>query len=167
MILAVDAYYRGKTAVVAGVTFRNWPDAEPFRKITIRSNNVQEYIPGHFYKRELPCIMTLLDQLNRLPKIIVIDGFVQFGRKRRPGLGKHLYNKLNGSVAVIGVAKNPFKDPPLENELYRCNSKRALYVTSMGIDFRKAKTHIANMHGKYRIPTLLKRVDQLCRSYDL
>jgi deoxyribonuclease V len=36
-------------------------------------------------------------------------------------------------------------------------------VTAVGIDLAEAARRLGEMHGPYRIPTLLKRVDRLCR----
>jgi deoxyribonuclease V len=36
-------------------------------------------------------------------------------------------------------------------------------VTAAGIDVEEAARHVAAMHGNYRVPTLLKRVDSACR----
>jgi deoxyribonuclease V len=38
-----------------------------------------------------------------------------------------------------------------------------LYVTAMGISSEEAKSLIETMHGQYRIPTMLKLVDQLSK----
>jgi deoxyribonuclease V len=39
-----------------------------------------------------------------------------------------------------------------------------LYVTAAGIEASVAADWIAGMHGPYRVPTVLKRVDQLVRT---
>ena len=80
----------------------------------------------------------------------------------RPGLGQHLFNALNGRTPVIGVAKSRFKGSS-GIEVFRGGSKQPLYVTSAGVDLQKASEKIKRMHGNYRIPTLLKRVDLLAR----
>ncbi len=124
---------------------------------------VAEYEPGQFYKRELPCVLALLQQLEQLPEFIVIDGYVYLDGNQRPGFGKHLYEALAGKSVIIGVAKSRFKDTPAETEIFRGGSKRALYVTAVGISAAEAKGFIMRVHGEHRIPTLLKRVDQLSK----
>jgi len=79
------------------------------------------------------------------------------------GLGKRLYDCLDGNVKVIGVAKNAFMGITTDFELYRGESKKPLYITCIGEDLAKAKECISMMHGFYRMPTLLRRADQLCR----
>ena len=163
MILAVDVDYRSDKAVAAGLVFEKWSDKESIKEIVVSIPQVKEYIPGRFYQRELPCIKALLKELDTDIECIIVDGYVYLGPDDAPGLGAHLFNALEGSVAVIGVAKKPFKDPPKNAELLRGKSKRPLYVTAQGIDVAVAKQYIAKMHGKNRIPTLLKQVDQLCK----
>ncbi len=93
----------------------------------------------------------------------MIDGFVFLDGHSTPGLGKYLYDALEHKTSVIGVAKNPFMDIEKKYRVFRGNSRKPLYVTSIGIDLAAAQQHIKNMHGWYRIPTLLKEVDQLSR----
>jgi hypothetical protein len=49
MIFAVDVYYREDNAIVAGVLFENWDDAEPIRELTAEIVGIAEYEPGQFY----------------------------------------------------------------------------------------------------------------------
>lgn len=163
MNLAVDVYYRKEEAIVAGVTFTDWRACEPDHVLITQLSSVANYEPGQFYKRELPCILELLKQVNPLPNSIVIDGYVYLGDDDKPGLGKHLYDALQGQCAVIGVAKNRFEGTPVWAELFRGNSRRPLYVTAAGIDQAEARQCVKEMCGEFRIPALLKKVDQLCR----
>lgn len=163
MIFATDVHYQESGAVAAGVMFRKWQDARSEQILTAEVADVAEYVPGEFYQRELPCLLALLDKLKKEPTCIVVDGFVFLDGHTEAGLGKHLYDALNGSVPVIGVAKSAFKDAPPETEIYRGESKHPLYVTSVGMSLEEAKAHIAEMHGKFRLPTLLKKADQACR----
>ena len=163
MILAVDVDYRDGCAYIGGVIFENWTDDKEKDTFASFLGNVKNYIPGQFYLRELPCILRLLEEHKLKPKYIVIDGFVFLDGEGKPGLGKYLYDALNNKVAIIGVAKKPFKGVPATCEVYRRLSKNPLYVTSAGVTLEDAKTFIRSMHGDYRVPTLLKRVDQVCR----
>ncbi len=165
MIFAVDVNYRADKAVAAGVLFQNWQDSEPVEELIAPILKVADYEPGQFYKRELPCVLTLLQQLEQLPEFIVIDGYVYLDGNQKPGFGKHLYEVLEGKPVIIGVAKSRFKDTPAEAEIFRGRSKRALYVTAVGVSETEAKGFIMRMHGEHRIPTLLKRVDQLSKRF--
>ncbi|QTA93701.1 Endonuclease V [Desulfonema magnum] len=163
MILATDVDYRESNAVAAGILFERWESESPVKEITVRVSNVEAYVPGQFYKRELPCIKALLDTIHDSITCILIDGYVYLGKDRKPGLGKHLWDMLEGQIPVIGVAKSAFADTPEPAELIRGNSIRPLFVTSEGIDAEIARQCVRKMHGENRIPTLLRRVDALCR----
>jgi len=165
MKLAVDVDYRENTAHIAGVAFAAWEDAEPSATYSSELSDIEAYEPGSFYKRELPCILKLLDEHVLMPECIVIDGFVYLDGCDEPGLGKHLYNALGGKVTIIGVAKRPFKSTPKSCEVYRGQSAKPLYVTSEGIPFDIAKAHVSSMYGDFRIPDILKKADQLCRQH--
>lgn len=164
MILAIDVDYRGKKAFIAGVAFENWQDASEKSIFESRLDDIKDYIPGQFYRRELPCILKLIEEHQLVPDLIVIDGFVYLDGRSRPGLGKHLYDALQGTINVVGVAKRPFKDIARECELYRGASKKPLYITSVGIPLTEAKDYIKSMHGEYRIPALLKQVDRVSKT---
>ena len=163
MILVVDVDYRQDKAVAAGVVLRDWKDEKPVKEITTTCDVVHDYVPGEFYRRELPCLLKLLEQVDIELKAIVIDGYVHLGKGRSPGLGHYLFDALDKQIAVIGVAKTPFMDTPASTEIRRGASQRPLYVTAAGMHETEAKQCIQVMYGRDRIPTLLKRVDQLCR----
>ena len=78
-------------------------------------------------------------------------------------VGARLYHALDGKVPVIGVAKTWFKGGKAL-EVFRGKSKRPLFVTAAGITDEEAAAHVREMHGPDRIPTLLRRVDQLSRT---
>lgn len=162
-ILAIDVNYRADQAVAAGVLFDAWDAREPCATRHTRLTQIAGYEPGQFFKRELPCIMALVSQLEHLPGFIVVDGYVYLGIEQRPGLGKHLYDELEARSAVVGVAKTRFRDTPASAEVFRGNSRRPLYVTAVGIGQDEAKGFIASMYGKHRIPELLKLADQLSK----
>lgn len=61
MILAVDVHYKDQKALVAGVLFENWDDDYPCEIFMSTVSNIEKYEPGQFYKRELPCILKLLE----------------------------------------------------------------------------------------------------------
>lgn len=162
-LLATDVHYSADAATAAGVVFEQWGDAKPLKTNVVKLDEVRPYQPGRFFERELPCLLALLDEIRPRPDMIIIDGFVTLGTEEKDGLGAHLYRALNASTPVIGVAKTPFRDTPAQTALLRGNSNVPLFVTSMGIPQELAKQNIQTMHGPYRIPTLLRAVDQLSR----
>jgi deoxyinosine 3'endonuclease (endonuclease V) len=50
-----------------------------------------EYVPGQFYKRELPLLRAVIDNLPSRPSMLIIDGYVWLGATDAPGLGAHLF----------------------------------------------------------------------------
>ena len=166
MIFAIDCQYYDDTAIAAGILFENWHDEEITAKQVNTIENIAPYEPGQFYKRELPCILSVLKSLETQPDIIIVDGYVTLSREQKPGLGMHLYEALDRKIPVIGVAKRSFVDTPEEAGVLRGKSENPLYISSAGIDLEQAKAHIQQMHGKNRHPTLLKYVDQLARGIE-
>jgi hypothetical protein len=100
---------------------------------------------------------------NRVATVIV-DGYVWLGPGNRPGLGAHLYKALYEKIPVIGVAKSIYSGATSARPVLRGRSRRPLYVTAAGMDSLVAAEHVRTMHGPHRIPALLKRADELCRS---
>ncbi|MFZ6733620.1 endonuclease V [Undibacterium sp. Ji42W] len=166
-LLAVDVHYSsdeaGESACVAGVVFHNWDDDKPTKTCISHINSVANYVPGEFYKRELPCILQLLEEHDLQPDCIIIDGYVYLDGTSKPGLGWYLHEALAGKVSIIGVAKSSFSAIDASFGICRGESIKPLYITSLGMDLATTQASIATMHGEYRLPTLLKLVDQLCR----
>jgi deoxyribonuclease V len=162
VIAALDVQYDepAGTARIAAVVFDDWPAAAASSEHVLTTTGIAPYEPGAFYKRELPCLMAALADLPAPPDVIVIDGYVMLGD--RPGLGMHLWEALGRTTPIVGVAKTRFHSAAAV-EILRGDSRAPLFVTAVGIDDRKAAEHIRTMPGTYRIPTLLKRVDQLAR----
>lgn len=163
MILAVDVHYGEEKSLVSAISFSRWNAKKPEGTYFYSEETVGEYIPGEFYKRELPCIVDLLKEHRLKPQYIVIDGYVYLDGISQPGLGKHLYDALEGKSKIIGVAKQPYIISLPFCEVYRGESRKPLYVTSEGVSQDKAMRYIEEMHGAHRMPTLLKLVDSLSR----
>lgn len=161
MIACLDVDYRDDgTAKVACLLFEASTDNEPIESLVAEVNKVEPYVSGEFYKRELPCLLMILNDIK--VDLIIIDGFVEFDNQE-PALGHHLYYALESPTPVIGVAKNPHKGYENCHKVYRGDSSKPLWVTSIGFEIEEAKDFIKQMHGKFRFPTLLKLVDSVCR----
>ncbi|MBN2297813.1 MAG: endonuclease V [Deltaproteobacteria bacterium] len=162
-IVAVDTAYSADKAVTAGVLVHVWDQALPEDAFISETAAASEYISGQFYKRELPCILNFLKEVSWRPDIIIIDGYV-FLAENTKGLGQHLYEEMEKTIPVIGVAKRPFAGNTTALPVYRGLSKRPLYVTAAGISLLEAAQHIKSMYGNYRIPVILKAVDNLSKN---
>ena len=150
--------------MAAGILFDDWTSDVTLKELTVRIDEVAPYEPGQFYKRELPCLIALIEKLGSLPSLFIVDSFVTLDANNRPGLGAYLFDHFQQEVPVIGVAKKRFKGNSSAVEIRRGRSHTPLFITAAGIEPAKAAERIQTMHGNYRIPTLLKRVDQLCRN---
>jgi deoxyribonuclease V len=162
VIVAVDVDYREAQVVAAAVGFESWTANESVIEVIVTTDAPPApYEPGKFYLRELPHIRAALALIAQPVTAIIVDGYVWLGKS--PGLGAHLYDALGQTTPVIGVAKTQFASATAI-EVVRGASARPLYVTAAGIDAKMASDHVLAMHGEHRIPTLLRRVDQLARA---
>jgi deoxyribonuclease V len=162
MIACLDVAYGSTSATAACVLAGDWTSAVPFRELTNVCSVADEYEPGQFYRRELPCLLAILDVLPERPDIVVVDGYVWLGPECQPGLGGHLYAALDARTPVIGVAKKRFQGASAI-AVRRGRSRVPLFVSAAGMEPGEAAERVFSMHGPFRIPTLLKRVDLLSR----
>ena len=165
MIVAIDVHYKENTTKAVGALIQNWGDAAAIQYVIRYIDSVEEYESGAFYKRELPCIMEVLNQVD-LAEInyIVIDGFVVLDDTGKPGLGAYVYESIQHKVPVIGVAKRNFHQN-LKNvvPVLRGESNNPLYVTAVGTDVQQAAGFVKSMHGEFRLPTVLKELDRITK----
>lgn len=162
MILCLDVAYGPGEACTAGVVIQKWSDPEPFDVRIARIDKVEPYESGSFYRRELPCLLPVIHSFENID-VIVIDGYVWLDAAGKKGLGAFLYESIERNAVVIGVAKSQFRNTDFAVAVQRGKSHSPIYVTAAGMDVREAASHIHGMHGPYRIPTAIKRADQLCR----
>lgn len=165
MILAFDTYYYENYAKTICLCFDEWSDRTYTSIYDETLDNSVEYIPGEFYKKELPYILSIMRQINlQNVNYIIIDGFVFLDDNNKFGLGAHLYESLDNKIPVIGIAKTNFATIEKNKKyLYRGKSKNPLFVTSIGINIEQAMEKVKLMNGEYRIPTLLKELDKLTK----
>lgn len=161
MILAFDTYYYDDKANTVCLSFDTWADDTPKAINNEILGGIAEYESGAFYKRELPCIISLLKQYDMAEiDCIIIDGYVVLDNEGKLGLGGYLYAHLDQQIPVIGVAKSKFTlNEQLALPLFRGDSKRPLFISAKGIELNTAFEYIKSMHGKFRMPTLLQVLD--------
>lgn len=164
MIACFDVHYEENTAYVAALVFANWTDEKPTNQYTVKVEPVAEYVPGEFYKRELPGLLACYNSITEDLDYLVVDSFVWLENKKK-GLGAYLHQAINEKVPVIGVAKTNFVSASDTAEVLRGNSVKPLFVTTAGTSLNFAVQSIKKMHGEFRLPTLLKSVDSLCRNF--
>jgi deoxyribonuclease V len=165
MKAALDVHYVGDRATAACVLFAHWRDPEPIESLCLDLAPVAPYRAGHFFARELPCLLAVLARCRRSVETIVIDGYVHLAAQVGLGLGAHLAAALPDQAAVVGVAKSPLACAGRFVPVRRGQSRRPLFVSATGMALERAAQHIAAMHGAFRIPTLLKWVDRAARAH--
>ncbi|OCA73631.1 endonuclease V [Chryseobacterium arthrosphaerae] len=165
MIYAFDTYYYEDFANTVCIAFEDWESEKEVETFIEQTKINSEYESGAFYKRELPCILSLLQKITlKSGDIIIVDGYVTLDNEGKSGLGGHLYKALDEKYPVVGIAKNEFTTPDTERRsVFRGESRTPLFLTAKGIDVDEIKTRVEQMHGAYRMPTLLKKLDQLSR----
>ena len=151
------------TATVAGVRFQGIEQHQILDEYQTTVSDVAPYQSGQFYKREMPCLLALIEQVSQPYDVIIIDGYVWLDGVQKAGLGKFLYDHLSDKKPIIGIAKNQFCDISDDYALWRGRSKHPLYVTSVGLDSTQTKDMVARMAGEHRIPTIVTHVDRLGR----
>lgn len=155
MIYCFDTYYFDDYAQTSCIGIESWESEKADFELTESIDEISDYESGSFYKRELPCLISILDKIELNPEkdILVIDGFVVLDDNEKLGLGGYLYEHLKSEIPVIGVAKNNFATiESLKRKVLRGQSSKPLYVTSKGIDLDEASELISKMHGDFRIP---------------
>jgi deoxyribonuclease V len=163
MKLAVAVHALGDGAFAAAVAFDEWDAREASRTFTSGVAHVDKPARGQPDLRELPCLVQLLREHALEPDVIVIDGPVHLDAADTPGLGRALFDALGGRTAIIGVSTRSMPGMPAQFEVLREEETRPLIVTCIGIDLGAAKVRIRTMHGKRRIPTLLKLAARIAR----
>ena len=160
--IAIDTYYYKDRAKTVGIVFNEWEDEVPEKVLIswLSSDKYGPYIPGEFYKRELPCIMHLLEQVPDIRLEQELDKEHPDFRNNHPTDPMKIYGP-----AIIGVAKTSFKGCDSDHgiaKVYRGEAKNPLYVctTWFNMSANEAAERIKSMHGNYRIPTLLKILDK-------
>jgi deoxyribonuclease V len=163
--LALDVYYGPTSARGAAIGFANATDETPALRVVLEFAGAPgEYEPGDFKKRELPYLLELVESSrSRAAALttILVDGYV-FLDGGRPGLGAHLYDALERTLPVIGVAKTRYRGAAAI-ELLRGASKSPLLISAAGMEPAEAAAFVASLHGEYRIPTMLRLVDRASR----
>ena len=166
MKLAIAVHFDGAQAQAAAVAFDAWDVPEATKTYVSHIAQVEKSVRGEPDLRELTCVMQLLREHRLAPELILIDGFVHLDADETPGLGQHLFQALGGVVPVIGVSKTGRPSLSTQFEVMREEEAKPLVVTSAGVDIGAAKARVRAMHGRKRVPTLMKLAARLAKSGD-
>lgn len=158
-----DVKYYDDYAIIGFVFFENHTSEIPFKTGQFRHDKIEPYVSGEFYKRELPCLLTAIKNIDEKLSLIYIDANVWLGDRLR-GLGCYLYESLDSDIPVIGVSKTSFHNSDKQVvPVLRAQSKNPLYVSSIGIETPVAAKMVFEMHGSFRLPTMIKLADSMSR----
>jgi deoxyribonuclease V len=158
---AADVYYPPSGGAQAAVVFAA---DETFSAIvssaTAVMNTAVPYQPGEFYRRELPALHAVLDDITNID-LLIIDGYVDLDPTGLPGLGAYAHKEFG--TPVIGVAKSRFLTATHAIPVLRGLSHRPLFITAAGMPLPDAVQLVREMKGPHRIPDALRLVDTLTR----
>lgn len=166
MKLAIAVHFDGAQAQAAAVAFDAWDAPEATQIYRTHIAHVEKPARGELDLRELPCMMQLLREHKLEPELILIDGFVHLDANETPGLGQYLFQALGGRTPVVGASKASQPGLPAQFELVREDEARPLVVTCAGVDIGAAKARLRAMHGRKRVPTLMKLALRLAKTTD-
>ncbi|RYG37009.1 MAG: endonuclease V [Burkholderiales bacterium] len=166
MKLAIAVHFDGAQARAAAVAFDAWDSPEADKTYVSRIAHVEKVERGELDLRELPCVMQLLREHKLAPELILIDGFVHLDADETPGLGQHLFHALGSATPVVGVSKTARPGLSSQFEVMREEETKPLIVTCAGVDIGAAKARLRAMHGRKRVPTLMKLVARLSKNAD-
>ncbi len=165
MLACLDVDYRPDgSAVAACLGFDAWTSERASSEWIARVAVVAPYEPGALYRRELPCLLAVLEEARRAFEIVVVDAYVTLDASGAPGLGARLHAELGGRSIVVGVAKTSYATASTAIPVLRGTSTRPLFVSAAGMEAAVAAARVAEMHGASRIPTLLREVDRAART---
>lgn len=164
MKLAIAVHFDGAQAQAAAVAFEAWDAPEATKTYVSHIAQVEKPARGELDLRELTCVMQLLREHRLEPELVLIDGFVHLDAEETPGLGEHLFHALGGSTPVIGVSKTGRPGLSAQFEVMREEEAKPLVVTCAGVDIGAAKVRVRAMHGRKRVPTLMKLVARLAKN---
>lgn len=122
MFAALDVHCdeASETAQSAAAAFQRRGDEKPVAKYAATCTRAEPYVPGEFFKRELPCLLAVLGRIQESVNLVVIDGYVSLGDK--PGLGMRLWEALSTKAPVIGVAKTRFQNAAAYGDYPLCRN---------------------------------------------
>lgn len=166
MKLIVAVHREGTQASVAAVGFDAWDAAEATKTYRSRVGPVEPVERGQPDLRAVHCVVHLLREHGLHPDLILIEGFVHLDAHDAPGEGRHLYQALGGNVPVVGVSKKGLAGLPPQHEVVREEEAPPLFVTCAGLDIGAAKARVRSMHGRKRVPTLIKLAARLAKAPD-
>ncbi len=185
-ILALDIQYDGETAYLGGV-LRLPTSPETFLNFTANSEAGLKYVSGLFCFREGPPLLAFVRNILAQafmphPSLLIIDGH---GIAHPQGLGLASWLGLHTGIVSLGCAKRSllpfngelgvergatlpiFRQGKQVGEVLRTRDLvKPLFISSGHlIGLSAGREVILGLSGDYRLPDLLRRADQIARTY--
>ncbi len=178
-VAGLDVAYSGDD-LKAAIVVLDGQSLEEVDRSVVLGRTAFPYVPGLFAFREVPALLTALEQLKTTPDLLVCDGY-GLAHPRRFGLACHL-GVLTG-IPSIGVAKTAFvgthstpgpnrgdaADLVLDDEVVGAvlrtqQNVKPVYV-SVGhrINLATAIAHTLHLAPRYRLPETTRAADHACR----
>ena len=164
MKLVVAVHREGPQASVAAVAFDSWDAAEGTRTYLSRHADADKAARGEPDLRTVRAIQQLLAEHRLEPELILLDAFVHLDGLGTPGEGDHLFQALGGRVPIVGASKKGLPGLSAQFQVIREEEAPPLFVTCAGIDIGAAKARLRSMHGRKRVPTLMKLAARLAKA---
>lgn len=166
MKLIVAVHLAGEGATTAGVAFDAWDAAEATRTWQSRIAHVAPPARGEPDLRVVHAVLQLFQEHRLQPELVVLDGLVHLDADDTPGPGQRLFEALGGRVPVVGVSKKGLPGLTAQFEVAREDEAPPVVVTAAGLDIGAAKARVRAMHGRKRVPTLVKLAARLAKPAD-
>lgn len=180
LVAGLDVHYHGDDELTAAVVVLDAGTLAPVEQVVAYGKAAFPYVPGLFAFRELPALVTALEQLMVTPDLLVCDGY-GLAHPRGFGLACHL-GVLTG-LPALGVGKTPFIGThelpgpergawtPILHEgatvgraLRTQPGVKPVYV-SQGhrISLDTATSQVLHLAAHYRLPEPIRHADHLAR----
>ena len=184
LIAGVDVGFEEGGAVTrAAAVLLDAHTKEPLAEVVARQPTRMPYIPGLLSFRELPALLSALDQLQQVPDLIFVDGH-GIAHPRRLGIAAHLgvvtglptigvaKSILVGTHAALGPARG--ERVPLMHHgemigwVLRSKDRVRPLIVSPGhrVSMEAAPELVLAYGGKYRLPEPTRLADRLASRRD-
>jgi len=83
MLATLDVDYDETTlsGTGAAVVFEHWEDAMPMAEYAAKCGGIQPYVQGQVFRRELRCLIAVLEKVREPLSVLVVDGYVTLGNE--------------------------------------------------------------------------------------
>lgn len=170
--------------VYAGIIVLSFPQLIPVAYSLIKAETNFPYVPGFLAFREVPALVTALEQMEIKPGLLVVDGHgiahprrmgiaAHFGTlTKQPSMGcakKRLYGKFEEPSMEFGSFSPMYDKQEQIGYAFRSKAKTAPVFVSpgYGLGMQNSLDVIRQCTGKYRIPEPTRLAHELVNRFRL